>query len=164
MKKYTRGFTLIELLVVIAIIGILASVVLVSLNSARKKGTDTRVVSAIQQTRTQFESDYSNGTYPDITTVNAGHVVTAVTAGNVTTLLTDLGNNLPTPVTNLPSVLATAASNGNFVIYTTASAGSTASDYAIYGKTSTGYFCIASNGTTAMGTTTIPAYPGAICQ
>ncbi|MFA6295645.1 MAG: prepilin-type N-terminal cleavage/methylation domain-containing protein, partial [Candidatus Paceibacterota bacterium] len=31
MKRYTRGFTLIELLVVIAIIGILSSVVLVSL-------------------------------------------------------------------------------------------------------------------------------------
>ena len=36
MKK-NKGFTLIELLVVIAIIGILASVVLVSLNSSREK-------------------------------------------------------------------------------------------------------------------------------
>ncbi|HEY4487964.1 MAG TPA: type II secretion system protein, partial [Candidatus Paceibacterota bacterium] len=52
------GFTLIELLVVIAIIGILSSVVLASLNSARKKGRDAARLAAVKQLQLALELYY----------------------------------------------------------------------------------------------------------
>ena len=59
MKK---GFTLIELLVVIAIIGILSSVVLASLNTARSKGSDASVKQNLVGPREQAELFYyANG-------------------------------------------------------------------------------------------------------
>lgn len=53
--NYTKGFTLIELLVVIAIIGILSSVVLASLSSARSKGADSKIKSELASIRTEAE-------------------------------------------------------------------------------------------------------------
>jgi prepilin-type N-terminal cleavage/methylation domain-containing protein len=58
--KFTKGFTLIELLVVIAIIGILSSVVLASLTSARAKGTDAAIQSNLANMRAQGELFYGN--------------------------------------------------------------------------------------------------------
>lgn len=67
-KNKSAGFTLIELLVVIAIIGILASVVLASLNSARAKGADAAVKGGMANMAAQIELWYDdstkgNGTY-----------------------------------------------------------------------------------------------------
>lgn len=64
-SRTERGFTLIELLVVIAIIGILSSVVLASLNSARKKGRDARRISDIKQLQLALELYYdANQRFP----------------------------------------------------------------------------------------------------
>lgn len=59
------GFTLVELLVVIAIIGVLSSIVLASLNTARAKGRDARRVSDIKTIQLALELYYdANGTFP----------------------------------------------------------------------------------------------------
>jgi prepilin-type N-terminal cleavage/methylation domain-containing protein len=57
---HAKGFTLIELLVVIAIIGILASVVLASLNTARNKGADAAIKSNLANIRAQAEIQYDS--------------------------------------------------------------------------------------------------------
>lgn len=59
------GFTLIELLVVIAIIGLLSSVVLASLTSARVKARDARRIEDLAQIRLALELFFdANGYYP----------------------------------------------------------------------------------------------------
>lgn len=73
IKLNKEGFTLIELLVVIAIIGILASIVLVSLNDARNKGYDTEIKSEIAQIKNAMEICYddNNGSYSTCNTATA---------------------------------------------------------------------------------------------
>jgi prepilin-type N-terminal cleavage/methylation domain-containing protein len=67
--KKREGFTLIELLVVIAIIGILASIVLVSLSGARNRAKDARIMADMGQIRSTAEIFYgNNGTYTGLCT------------------------------------------------------------------------------------------------
>ncbi|MFA6432945.1 MAG: type II secretion system protein [Candidatus Paceibacterota bacterium] len=144
MKKNTRGFTLIELLVVIAIIGILASIVLVSLNSARKKGNDTRVISDVQQMRTLLETAYNGSGYP----VNSGNASCNTTANAVT------GSTYANCVGTLGSadmntIAADAVAQGSNLFISVSTTGNSA--YAIRGRlvsNASQYFCIDSTGAT----------------
>lgn len=62
--RNSRGFTLIELLVVIAIIGVLSSVVLASLATARNRAKDTAIKAAVRQLATAAQLEYTEtGSY-----------------------------------------------------------------------------------------------------
>ena len=60
-----KGFTLIELLVVIAIIGLLSTLAVVALGSARTKARDSKRLSDIKQVQTALELYYTDqNAYP----------------------------------------------------------------------------------------------------
>lgn len=77
----TKGFTLIELLVVIAIIGILSSVVLASLNTARGRGANAAVKANLANIRAQAEIVYDGASPNSYATMCAdGGVDAAITS------------------------------------------------------------------------------------
>ena len=76
-----RGFTLIELLVVIAIIGVLATLVLLQLGTARSRARDAKRIADVSQLRQAVELYYedNSGAYPaDITTANLSKYLTNI--------------------------------------------------------------------------------------
>ncbi|MEI6490232.1 MAG: type II secretion system protein [bacterium] len=142
--KTSKGFTLIELLVVIAIIGILSSVVLASLTTARAKGQDAAVQSQLSSMRSQAELYYSS---------NSNTYASAAT--NVCTAATSLFANTTTG--NLTALLAGAAKSAGgtgagdtTVLKCTATTGAT-SGWAVTAKLPSGttgatHFCVDSSG------------------
>ncbi|MDD2680580.1 MAG: prepilin-type N-terminal cleavage/methylation domain-containing protein [Patescibacteria group bacterium] len=78
-----KGFTLIELLVVIAIIGLLSTLSVLALNSARARSRDAKRITDIKQIQTALEMYYNDaGVYPSTlgTPIATGSIATS---GNI---------------------------------------------------------------------------------
>lgn len=110
-NRKNLGFTLIELLVVVAIIGILASVVLASLNTARAKGSDAAIKANLDNMRAQAAIYYDT---------NSKYNTVAGTA--VTCQVSSTGTQTPNPctalfgdATMLSGLTAAASASGNTV-------------------------------------------------
>ncbi len=136
-----RGFTLIELLVVIAIIGILASVVLASLNSARDKGADAAVKSNLNNARAQAELFYDNNnrTYTNVCTG----------AGGISTMMTGAANSGGYTVTSGAGTASTVACHST--------ADAWAASAPLKSASSTQYYCVDSTGDAKVGANVLGA-------
>jgi len=129
-KKH-RGFTLIELLVVIAIIGILATIVLVSLSGAREKARDAQRQSDIRQISLAMEMYYDDG---------QAYATSA-------TMITAIGSYLP----SVPTDPLNSGSN----VYSWVDNSADGQRYCVYALLEGGgYFTASKNGT--LSTSTAP--------
>ncbi len=123
-RRLAKGFTLIELLVVVSIIGLLSSVVLSSLETARAKARDVRRLADLREVRTALEAYRTeNGAYP-IATAWRGTCATFNAGGTITTTgangwVPDLA---PKHITVLP--VESKPTNNNCYLYRTTTNGS----------------------------------------
>ena len=122
MKKQ-QGFTLIELLVVIAIIGLLSTLAVVALSSARQKARDAKRVSDMKQVQTSLELYYNDvGNYPGTTAVLGSGTMSCLGGGGNGFSGAPLGCTGTVYMGLIPS---NPTPNGTAYSYTSASASAT---------------------------------------
>jgi len=138
--KNKKGFTLIELLVVIAIIGLLSTLSVLALNSARARSRDAKRITDIKQIQTALEMYYNDaGYYPATTDVEAGD---AIATGSNTYM-----TKIPTAPTPIDGAVCVTGDKNTYLYNYTGSSG--------FGGTYTLRYCLgAATGGVAAGINT----------
>ncbi len=158
----TKGFTLIELLVVISIVGLLTSVILASLNSARGKSKDAAIIAEVMQLRNLMHLEYSDtGSYSglqgnpgwvvsDTASCPAGAFSSSARApkaieicNKIESLITGTGNRLYVGSVS-SGVLPSASAGQSFTIMSRLSSNSK-------------FYCVGHNGKTSTALQNVPA-------
>ena len=136
-RSQSKGFTLIELLVVIAIIGLLSTLAVVALNSARQRSRDAKRVSDIRQIQTALELSFSEtNAYP---TEPAADAVLGVGTVNTKLCVTTVG---PPAVATFADT-ATACTGSTYMGLVPANPSPNGASYRYTSLTSAGADCLA---------------------
>lgn len=145
--RFSRGFTLVELLVIIAIIGILSTIVIVSLSSVNSRGKDAAIQSNLDGVRTQAQLYYNDtGGYGS----NAGLVNSTgdCTTGVAGTVFSDARVAKQVAAANF-------ANGGGSMVCNVAVLGAAYAVYAELSSSPGSYYCVDSNGV-GIKTTAVP--------
>ena len=161
MNNFKKGFTLIELLVVIAIIGILSSIVLASLSSARTKGEDAAIQADLANMRAQAELYYSTyGNYGGNSSASSAVCPTSAVASTTSGLMGVSGTGL----LSLNTALVGRAGSAN-TLCTVAANGSAWAVAAVLKSNTAQVACVDSTGVSKTSSTTLASsISSATCQ
>lgn len=109
MNKDKQGFTLIELLVVIAIIGLLSTLSVIALNSARSKARDAKRISDVKQMQVALEMYYNDmGDYPTAASMTPGAAIYS------TDVAAPFLRSIPTPPTPYDGAVCAGADSTTY--------------------------------------------------
>ena len=160
-RPLNNAFTLIELLVVIAIIGLLSSIILASLNTARAQARATALKASAGEFRKLMELEYlDTGSYANL---NRGWTGTTVECAN-----RGYGGTYAAMAVNICNQIRSQISNksqNDFYTGVNTSAGfSNSTQYSIIVRMPSGqYYCVGSSGGNSDGNVNNGVWPGTGC-